>query len=112
MAPFKLKRDALRQLNRTFEAMMSDDWDDAVVAESAAVQSKAGRRLMEVMRARRQLRNSILDDIRDALLENEEDLLAGQANLDASLQDLAQVERVLTSVTGFLKTIGRVVTLV
>jgi len=76
------------------------------------VVNKAAMTLLLVQRGRLRLENAELAEIRDKLVQNEEDLDKGRVQLNKALERLDQVEGVLNAAASFLDIIGRVVSLV
>ena len=109
--PFRIRDETLRQLNRTFKAMMSPQWDLALDGQSTAQVTRAARALLAVQRARLRLGNRRLTEIRDDLRAGEAELIKGAKKLDKSLRNLRNVKSVLDATTALLRTVGRIVDL-
>jgi hypothetical protein len=96
--PSEIRSATLQQLRAVREDMMSAEWDLSMSAQTAAVKTAAAKKLVNVERAILALENADLAAIRDKLVENEGDLLAGTAALARARQNLAKVQEVLQAV--------------
>ncbi len=112
MAPSKVRRKTLSNLGKAVKAMMTPEFDIALEGRTDAELTEAARTLLGLQRARLRLGTAELADIRDALRDNEKQLLAGIASLERSLENLNRLRRVLDTAAALLATVGRVVPLV
>ena len=112
MPPAQIRDTVIGQLRATFVAMTSPEYlldlDDAPMAQ----QKDSATRLLQVQHARLNLDNEDLSQITDELTANEDSLVAGTAAVDKSLQDLSDVQGVLTAVGSLLDIVARVLPLV
>ena len=106
--PGDLQNMTLRQLRAVREDMMSAEWDLSMSAETAAVKTAAAKKLVNVERAILALENADLAAIRDQLVANEGDLLAGTEALARARQNLAKVQEVLEAVGILISIAARV----
>jgi len=112
MTDSDISNETLDQLRETFLKMVSPEWDLALMGKPQDVVNKAAMTLLLVQRGRLRLENAELAEIRDKLVQNEEDLDKGRVQLNKALERLDQVEGVLNAAASFLDIIGRVVSLV
>lgn len=101
----------LEQLNKTIIRMTSPEWDAKVQAAPPAQRQKALAAVLSVQHARLVLANAALQDIARQLKDNEQNLLDGQAALQAALDNLATVAAVLNAVSSLINVIAKVVPL-
>lgn len=111
MAPSRLRTQTLKQLREAFLKMTSPEWDLALEGKPEEVVTQAAKELLRVQRVRLRLGNAQLGEIRDKLVANESDLEEGRQQVSQALQNLRQVEAVLTAVSSFLGVVSRVVSL-
>lgn len=111
MAPSKLRNQTLSELRKTFSAMMSPQWDLALEGKSDREVTEAARSLLAVQRARLRLGNARLAEIRDALIDNEHDLVAGITRMTEARRTLDDTRAVIDAATALLATIGRIIEL-
>jgi hypothetical protein len=102
----------LAQLSNTLITMTSPEWDDRLQQSSRDERQKAAILMIQTQHARLALGNAVLQDIANQLKENEEGLTAGINALSSTLNSLATVTQVLTTLAGFLSVVGRIVSLV
>ena len=112
MAPSKIRTRTLRDLRKTFLAMMSPAWDMALDGKTNKEVTEAARALLAVQRARLRLGNAELADIRDGLKANEAELAVGGRKLAGALDRLHNVKAVLAATSAVLRTVARVVDIV
>lgn len=111
MSPSELRNAALKELRAARRAMLSARWTLSLEAVDPATREAAALELLRVNHAILKLENEQLAEIRDALVENEADLVAGTESLNKALRDLTEVKAVLGAVSGVLGVIGKIVTL-
>ena len=111
MPPSEIRDTTLRQLRETFLVMTSAEWDLELLGKPKNVVDAAAKNLLRVSSARLRLANAKLADIRDSLIENEEDLEQGRKQVSKSLSKLNDVKAVLDAVSSFLGIVGRVIAL-
>ncbi len=111
MSPSDIKAMTLSQLRAARKAMFSAQWMLALEGADAEARADAARCMLAVNHAIMSLENQQLADIRDRLTANEAALNAGAQALSKALDDLSKVKNVLTAITGFLGTVGKVVSL-
>ena len=112
MAPSALRKKTLSGLRKAFTAMMTAEWDLALVDRTDEELTEAARALLAVQRARLRLGNAKLSEIRNQLKKGEAALTAGIDALDEALEDLQDVQRVLEATASLLAAVGRVVDIV
>jgi hypothetical protein len=112
MAPFELEKMMMAELRKIFLKMTSPRWDLALLGKSEEEVTEAALSLLAVQRTRLRLENKELAELRDGLIANEAELIAGRDAVDEALTDLSNVKGVLEAVTGFLKTIGKIIAIV
>jgi len=109
MSPSEVKKETLKTLRQTRNAMMTAAWMDALKKKSAEERQEAALKLLDVNSAMHELQNSVLADIRDKLIANEAALLNGIAGLGKALDNLNQVKKVINSVGKVLDVVAKVV---
>ena len=112
MAPSALRKKTLSGLRKAFSAMMTAEWDAALVDRTDEELTEAARALLAVQRARLRLGNAKLSEIRNQLKKGEAALTAGIDALDEALEDLHDVQRVLEATASLLAAVGRIVDIV
>jgi hypothetical protein len=100
--PSEIRDEALRALRLTQRQLNSPAWILALEEKDGEMRRRAAEQLLAVQRAKVQLENAELSDIRDALRENEAGLESGRASLERALKSLTKVRDVMTAVQGFL----------
>ena len=111
MSPSAIKSMTLSQLRATRTAMFSAQWMLTLEDADPASRTSAAQQMLAVNHAIVTLENEQLANIRDKLVANEADLTAGSQSLSAALEDLSKANTVISAVTKFLGTVGKVVTL-
>ena len=111
MAPSELRKATLRELRAARKAMLSARWALSLEAADEETRAEAARELVRVNHAIIKLENEQLSEIRDALVENENDLIASTESLQKTLENVGQVKKVLGAVSDVLGVVGRVVAL-
>src|SRR5262245_15022882 len=106
--PVELQDMTLAQLRQVREDMMSAEWDLSMSGQPPAVKTAAAKKLVNVERAILALENADLAAIRDRLIANEADLLAGAEALSKARQNLAKVQQVLEAVGVLLSIAAKV----
>jgi len=109
MSPSSLRKMILKELRAARRAMLSAQWMLHLEAGDAEARTAAGRELLRVHHTILRLENEQLTEIRDALQENEGDLVAGTRSLGEALDDLSRVGDVLGAVGEVLGVVGRVI---
>lgn len=109
MSPSSLRKMTLKELRAARRAMLSAQWMLHLETGDAEAQAAAGKELLRVHHAILRLENEQLAEIRDALLENEADLVAGTRSLSEALDDLSRVDDVLGAVGEVLGVVGKVI---
>ncbi len=102
LPPHKLRDAMKRSLKETLERMDSDEYVFALDALPEADRNAALITRGELFRTWRQLSNLELASIRDELVRNEAELRKATDQLNAAIQNLAKVEKVLKAATAFL----------
>ena len=102
----------LSDLNSTIVRMTSPRFDALLQSGSSEGRLRAMREILAVEKARLVLGNAVLQDIAVKLKENEPALIEGRENLEAALDRLESIAKVLNTVSQFLEVIGKVVSLV
>jgi hypothetical protein len=111
LTPEKIHGETVKQLQETFLAMTSPEWDLALEGKPPGVRKKAANLLLSTQEARVRLENAELTQIRDKLLENEEALQVGRQQVMQSLERIQEIETVLKTVSSFIGIVARVVPL-
>lgn len=112
MATPAATRDRLiGDLRATRTRLLSPEWLSMIREAPAAQQKEAAANLMTVQLVLLDLENEALASFRDALIANEAAIAGATKKLQAALDRLQSVAKVLSAVTGFLKILGRVVAL-
>lgn len=109
MSPSGLRDMTLKELRAARRAMLSAPWTLSLETADEETQAAAGKELLRVHHAILKLENEQLSGIRDALLDNETDLIASTESLSEALDDLSRAEDVLHAVSKALSVVGRVV---
>ena len=109
MSPGKTKKEVLKQLRQTRNAMMSAAWIDSVREQSLELRREAALKRADIMDAIHELQNAELAEIRDKLIENEAELLKGTAKLGEALENLEKVKKILDAATKLLGILSQVV---
>lgn len=109
MAPYELKKMTLQQLRKAFLAMLTPEWDIALVGKPQAEITKAAKALLTLQRFRLRLENKGLKEIRDNLLKNKEALLKSSESLEKALKNLKRVEDVIVAVNKIIKVVGKII---
>jgi DNA repair exonuclease SbcCD ATPase subunit len=109
MSPSALRNMTLKGLRAARRAMLSTSWTLGLETADEETRAAAGKELLRVHHAILKLENEQLAEIRDALLENEAELVAGTESLSDALHDLSRLEEVLGAVSEALAVVGRVV---
>src|SRR5438874_2997591 len=112
MTPSEISNKTLEQLRETFLKMTSPEWDLALMGKPDGVVNDAAKTLLLVQRARFRLENAELADIRDKLVENEEELEEGRVQLNKSLERLDKIESALNAITSLVDVVARIFPLV
>ena len=111
MSTVEIYAMVLTQLNQTVLRMTSADFDQMLQEGTVDERQRAARELLDVQRARLALGNAVLSEIAEKLKANEQAFVDGKADLDRALEALEKVEAVLDTIGGFVKLVGRIVTL-
>ena len=111
MAPFEIRNSSLRALRATRKSMLSARWVLALEDEDDQTRAQAALHMLRVNHAIFKLESAQLGQIRDALLANEDELVEGTEGLREALQHLERVKSILTTITGFLNIVGRVISI-
>jgi chromosome segregation ATPase len=108
----EIRNQALQQLDETFLKMTSPEWDLALLGKPPNVKAEAAEARERVQLARLRLGNAVLGEIRDKLVENEEDLAEGRRELSNVLEKFEKIEAALGAISSFLSIVGRIVSLI
>jgi len=92
----------LRELRAARKDMLSGPWKLSIKDQPQDVRRTAALRLVDTEQAILELGNAQLADVRDKLVENERDLLAGAKALAKARQNLAKVQAVLEALATLL----------
>ena len=111
MAPFEIRDTTLRTLRATRKALMSEKWMLALEGQDDAARVQAALHLLRVNHAALTMENARLATMRDALIANETELISGTASLKGALEDLTKVAPILEMITGVLRSVGKIVTI-
>ncbi|MFV1987925.1 MAG: hypothetical protein ACC682_11650 [Gemmatimonadota bacterium] len=90
---------------------MSAEWMRTLEGEADATKIEAALDLLRVNHAVVTMENTRLASMRDDLLANESDLIAGTRSLRGALEDLTKVGTILETITSVLNTVGKIITL-
>jgi hypothetical protein len=111
LTPEETRAETVKQLQETFLAMTSPEWDLALEGKPPGVRERAAKILLSTQEARLRLENAELAHIRDKLLENEKALEVGRQEVTRALERVQEIEAVLRAVSSFLGIVGRIVTI-
>jgi len=112
MAPYEIRDMTLKELRETRKAMVSWEYYKALKKLSPEKQQESKILLADIVYAIEEMRTAELQNIREKLLLNEPELVAGSESLDKALQNLKKIESVIAAATNFLSVVGRVIKLV
>jgi hypothetical protein len=107
-APAELKDMTLKELRASRKAMMSGPWKVFIQKQPVEVRRDAALKAVDIEQAILELENADLAAIRDKLVANETDLLAGVDALARARQNLAQVQMVLEAVGTLLSIAAKI----
>lgn len=110
--PIQIKREALADLNATWTKLVSREWMRALEGASAEQRQEAGLLLLDVQDQRMRLRDALLQDIREALVEQDRALQVGSEKLNAALERIEKIANTLKTVNAFLSLVKKVLGLV
>jgi hypothetical protein len=111
-SPSEIRKETLKQLRKTVLKFSSAEWILKIRRRSEEEQKEAAWMALLSQRARLELENAELKEIREKLKENEGDLEEARTKLVKALGDLRKVKPVLKTVSSFINVIGRIVALV
>ena len=118
MSPSELRKSTLKDLRATRRMMMSTDWrlelekklsEAQTEEEKNKIHTDSAMRMLQVHHLIQKLETAELGEIRDKLLENENDLANGLHELKAAMEGIDRVKSVLNAVEKLLLVLGRVV---
>ena len=112
MEPSETLSETLKQVQQVFLKMTSPEWELALEGRPAEEVAQANKELLRVQKARLQLGNAQLAEIRDKLIANEQALEQGRRQVSEALGNLQKVETALGAVSSFLGVVERIVALV
>jgi ABC-type phosphate transport system auxiliary subunit len=112
MTPGEIRSETLKQLRQTLLIMLSPEWDVALQGKSKKLVTQASVELLRVQRARLQLANAELSEIRDDLIANEADLEKARDRLVTALDGLQRTKNVVNAVSAFVDVVTKVVAIV
>lgn len=112
MAISDLYSQTLSALTATRATMLSPDWQATLDGESSALRLQASQELVQVQKAISALSNAALSDIATQMSAQQGDLQADTKALTAALQDIQDVQNVVTTVTNILTTVAKIVPLI
>jgi hypothetical protein len=107
-APSELKDMTLKELRAARKAMLSGPWKVFIQKQPLEVRREAAHKAVDIEQAILELENADLAAIRDKLVENEDDLLAGVKALAKARQNLAKVQVVLEALGTLLAIAAKV----
>lgn len=107
-----LYAQTLSSLTAARLAMLSPEWQDALDLETPNVRLQASLKLLQVQQAIGALSNAALADIASEMTTEEEALQNATSGLNAALQSIDRVQTVISTVTGVLNTVAKIVTLI
>jgi hypothetical protein len=107
-APSELKDMTLKELRAARKAMLSGPWKVFIQKQPLEVRRDAAHKAVDIEQAILELENADLAAIRDKLVENEDDLLAGVKALAKARQNLAKVQVVLEALGTLLAIAAKV----
>jgi hypothetical protein len=108
MTPGEIRDATLKELRATRQSMHQLEWDMALDGEPVAVQREAAIARLNVGKAIIALQNAQLAEIRDDLVENEDELSAGIAALAKKRDNLKKVKETLDVVDEVLSVLRQV----
>jgi hypothetical protein len=109
MSPGNIRKEILKQLRQTRNEMMTAAWIDAVREQPDEVRREAAFKRADIMDAIHELQNAELAEIRNKLMENENELLKSTTKLGQALENTEEVKKVLTATGKLLETVAKVV---
>jgi hypothetical protein len=109
--PGETRDQLIRDLREARTTLMSPDWLTMIREAPKAEKQAAADNLMKVQLALLDLENQALATFRDDLIANESAIAKSTASMQKALTRLESTAKVLKSVTDFLGTVARVVTL-
>jgi len=112
MAPYEIRDMTLKELREARKAMVSWEYYKALKHLSAEKQQESKILLADIIYALEEMRTTEWQSIREKLLLNEAELVAGSESLDKALQNLKKIEKVMAIAANFLSVVGRVIKLV
>jgi hypothetical protein len=110
--PAETRDQLIRDLRKTRDRLTSAAWLSMLSEASEKQKDRAGRNLMKVHHALQKLEREALTSFRDQLVANEAEIAKSTKSLQAALDRLESVAKVLSALTALLKLVGRVVALV
>jgi hypothetical protein len=112
MAPFELKGLTAKQLGEIRNAMADLTYILEVEKLPLEKRKESAWIHSQVQSTYLKIRQTELSAIRDLLIANETDLTTGIGQVQIVLADLKKTEEIMSQVTGFLKIVGRIVTII
>ncbi len=109
MSPGKTRKEVLKKLRQTRNAMMSAAWTSAIRKKPVEVRREAALTIVDINDAIHVFQNRELAEIRDKLIKNKTELLEGTAKLGKALESLNRVRRILDSAGAVLGAVAKVV---
>jgi len=110
--PAETRDQLISQLRATRNKLTSPAWLMMIEAAPEKKQDKAAKDLLKVQLALLKLEREALTSFREQLVANEAALAQSTQKLQAALDRLQSVAKVLSALTSFLRVIARVVALV
>ena len=111
MTPSDIESMTLKELRATRRSMFSAQWTLAFQGADDETKAEAGKQMLAVNHAIVVMENKELSEIRDQLVANEADLVAGTQSVSAAFDKIGDVKGALSAITGLLGTVGKVVAL-
>lgn len=110
-APHERRRVTIRELRNARDEMMSDAYLDELETKSSSDQQESALQLQRIVIAILRLDNSALAGIRDDLIANEAALGKSTEEMADALKDLKNTRMVLDTVGDTLAIVARIVAL-
>jgi hypothetical protein len=107
--PGELKTATLKELRATRADLTSAEWLLSLPSQPAEVRRDAAHKLLDIEQALLALGTATLADIRDKLVANEPQLVAGIEAMAEARKKLERVKAVLTAAGKLLEVVAKVV---
>jgi|GEM_PF-5805960 len=109
MTLYRLKLYTQKQLRGTRDQMLELEYLVALEESDAATRRKSAIVLSNIQLSDLRLRRKRMDEIRNALKENEDELTSGIEALQNTLQSLSKVREIIDAATSVVDVVAKVV---